>query len=91
MYFISFLVTFFYVFAKAFQQRNVVFDRYIAILPLSFVMAAGEYVIVALIGITTVNHGIEAGIGLIIANGLGGGIGAIGAILLHKKVFNVKT
>lgn len=91
IYVISFFVTFFYVFAKAFQQRNVAFDKYAAILPVSMIMAAGEYIIVAIIGITVVNHGVSEGAGLIVANGFGGGLGAICAIILHKKVFNVKA
>lgn len=88
IYIASFFVTFFYVFAKAFQQRNVTFDRYIAIIPLSFIMATGEYFIVAIIGVTAVNHGVTESAWLILSNGLGGGIGAISAILLHKKVFS---
>lgn len=66
---------------KAFQQRNVAFDSYLAIMPTSFGLALTEVYVIARIA----EVGFEAW--LICALGLGGGAGCLVAMLLHKRFF----
>lgn len=78
-YFTVFAASFGFVFLKAFQQRNVAFDNYAWIFPVSLAMAATEVLVVANIA--------HAGwhIGLVLTIGSGSGLGALGAMLLHKR------
>lgn len=66
---------------RAFQQRNVAFDRYAAVLPTSLCLAVAEVYVIARVA----SSGFHAP--LIVAVGLGSGTGAIFAMWLHKKVF----
>lgn len=76
-----FLAAFAFVFLKAFQQRNVAFDNYIAVLPTSLLMAAVEvYVIV-----NAAQNGYS--LFIVLAVGLGSGLGALAAMLTHKRLF----
>jgi hypothetical protein len=80
----GFLAMLAFVFFKAFQQRNVAFDNYVAVLPTSILMAATEFYVIALI----VKTGYD--ITLVLALGTGAGIGALIAMYLHKRVFGTK-
>lgn len=77
---IGFLLGFFcnitYIGLKAFQQLNVVHDKYLWVLPLSLSMALCETFTTKLI--------IANSFWIFIPLGLGGGIGCILAMLLHK-------
>ena len=75
------LAMFAFVFLKAFQQRNVAFDHYWPVVPTSLLMAATEVYVIAAI----VRNGYH--LPLVLAVGLGSGLGALGAMLLHKRVF----
>lgn len=78
---LMFLAAFAFVFLKAFQQRNVAFDNYVAVLPTSMLMAVVEvYVIV---------KATENGYSLLVvlAVGTGSGLGALAAMLVHKRLF----
>lgn len=70
--------SFLFVFLKAFQQRNVAFDNYIAVIPISIMMASVE--------VFTVTKVAAAGWswGVVLAIGLASGTGAITAMLSHK-------
>lgn len=77
-----FFASFFFVAIKAFQQRNVAFDHYLAIIPTSLIMAVAEAYIIVKIA-TTGYYSIS----LVLSMGLGAGLGALGASILHKKIF----
>jgi hypothetical protein len=74
-----FLTSYLFIFLKAFQQRNVAFDHYIWIMPVSYAMAATEVFIIAEVA----KEG--WGILLILAVGTGSGLGALSAALIHKR------
>lgn len=76
---LAFFSSYIFVFLKAFQQRNVAFDNYFWVIPTSMSMGFVEYVTVFLI----VKMGYN--IPLILGAGLGAGLGALSAMLLHKK------
>ncbi len=75
------LASFLFVFLKAFQQRNVAFDHYIPILPISFAMSATEIYIVSAVVVLGYSWG------LVLCVGAGAGVGALVAMVLHKRVF----
>lgn len=70
-----------FVFLKAFQQRNVAFDHYWPVLPISWCMFSTEaYVIVAV-----ASRGWD--LAFVAAVGTASGIGAMLAMALHKYLF----
>jgi hypothetical protein len=78
---------FVFVFFKAFQQRNVAFMHYGWVMPISFCMSTTEVFAVGIIAVGAVEathwwHMLPYAFCL----GVGGGIGAITAMWLHKKV-----
>lgn len=79
----TYLVLFFsallYVALRAFQQRNVTMDNYGLVVPTSMLMSAVD----AYLMINVVKNGWS--IPLVIAVGLGGGIGCIFAMKFHKR------
>ena len=70
-----------YVFAKAWQQRNVAFDHYWPVLPTSLVMAALEVYVIA----TIVRTGYD--LTLVLSLGSGAGFGAMLAMYTHNYIF----
>ncbi len=73
-----------FVFLKAFQQRNVAFDHYWPVVPISWLMVAAEfYVIVAVVSV-------GYSFALIAAVGISAGVGSMLAMLLHKRIFRRK-
>ena len=75
------LAMFGYVFTKAFQQRNVAFDHYWPVIPTSWIMFAMEAYIV----VTIASRGWD--ILFVGAVGTSAGLGALGAMVLHKHLF----
>ena len=73
--------SFLYVFLKAFQQRNVAFDNYVAIVPISLAMAAFEVFTVAKVAASGWS------VGIVLAIGFASGSGAIAAMLAHRLIF----
>ena len=73
------VASFIFVFLKAFQQRNVAFDNYLPVIPVSLGMASVEVYVIANIA--------QTGWSLysVAAIGLASGSGALVAMLLHKK------
>lgn len=73
--------SFLFVFLKAFQQRNVAFDNFVAVIPVSLLMASVE--------VFTVTKVAAAGwsVGIVLAIGLASGSGAVAAMLLHRRIF----
>ena len=76
---IAFAISVIYIFVKAFQQQNVIHQEYKWVLPTSFVMAACE---VTTIGMVAWHQTYW----MIIPIGLGGGIGCIASMYLHKRM-----
>lgn len=90
---IAFSANVLYIGLRALQQRNVVHENRVAIFPTSMLMAIGDYfnpAIAAWYTVTALNTGDWAmPVGIIIAWGLGGGVGSNLAISFHKR-FNGK-
>ena len=80
VYVLMFGAHFAYVFLKAFQQRNVAFDHYQWVMPVSYGMSAMEVYIIATVAVRGFT------IGSVVALGTAGGLGAIAAMWLHKRV-----
>lgn len=76
---ITFGASFVFIFLKAAQQRNVAFDHYWWIVPTSMLMAVMEVYVIANIA----TRGYSWWLVLVI--GLGSGLGALTAALLHKR------
>lgn len=70
-----------FVFAKAFQQRNVAFGHYAWVMPFSLAMATIEVFVVA----TVARNGFAWA--LVFAMALGGGVGAMVAMYIHERWF----
>lgn len=78
-YLIMFAANFFFILLKAFQQRNVAFDNYVAVLPTSFLMAIVEVYVIA----SVAHQGWS--IPVVVALGFAGGTGALSAMIIHKR------
>ena len=77
---------FLYVFFKALQQKNVAFDHYKWVLPVSYAMAFTEVMVISLIARNAATHGISLDlIWFAIAIGTGGGIGALISMYVHNR------
>lgn len=74
-----------YVMLRALQQRNVAFDNYKWIVPVSYCMACMDVFIVAFVA--------HAGWSFLIvfANGSGAALGALSAMAFHKKFVGRKS
>ena len=81
---LTFLSSFAFVATKAFQQRNVAFDNYVAVIPVSLLMALTEVYVMHNIAV----QGYSAA--LVLSIGFGSGLGALAAMVLHKKMFKRK-
>ena len=82
-----FLANFSYIFLKAFQQKNVMKDNYVLVLPTSFGMAACEYFIMGTIALVAVGDSSwnEAMLN-VLCIGLGGGLGSLIGMVAHNKM-----
>ena len=77
----AFVASFIFVFLKSWQQQNVVYRKYLWILPTSMAMALCEgYVVLQIASAFTA--------GLIVTIGLGSGLGCMAATFLHAKLVN---
>lgn len=85
LFFTLFAVNFAHVGLKAFQQKNVIANQYLAIIPVSYCMAACEVYIVY--SVAKVGFSLPA----VLAIGTGAGMGAITAMLAHNRLFRVKS
>ena len=73
--------SFVFVFLKAFQQRNVAFDHYAAVIPISLIMAAVEVFTVAKVAAEGWS------LGVVVAIGVASGSGSIAAMFIHRHIF----
>lgn len=76
---VLFLVNVLYIFLKAFQQLNVVHDKYLWIAPVSLCMALCE--VISIGAIATYRD-----LWLAVPIGLGGAVGCLVAMCMHKKL-----
>lgn len=78
-------VTYVQVFLRAFQQKNVINNKYKWVTPVSFGMAACEIMIIVVI--------VDSGLHLasVIGMGLGGGTGCMSAMWCHNWLSNRKN
>lgn len=81
-----FLITYVRVAARAFQQRNVVFDNWLWVIPTSYVMGYLELAGLAIGVVDIVNNGYWRIVVLGFASGSGGWLGCYTAIYLHKRL-----
>jgi hypothetical protein len=70
-----------WIFARAFQQRNIAHGHYLPILPMSYAIALLEVFVIA--NIAREGFGME----MVLALGTGGGLGASAAMLLHQRIY----
>jgi len=80
------LCQFVFIFLKSFQQRNVAFDHDAWVAPTSFAMAATEVFVTAQIAYLAVNNGILEAAVAIVPLGIGGALGSLGAMRLHRAL-----
>jgi hypothetical protein len=76
---------FVFVFFKAFQQRNVAFDHYAWIMPISYAMSLTEVIVISFIAIEAVKGWSWELLWFAVSIGTGGGLGAIAAMWFHNK------
>jgi len=88
IYLSAFAVSFLYVFLKATQQLNVVHHKLLWIWPVSLGMGLCEVFLVGSIAITAYNDGWTEMTVLGASLGTGGAVGAILAMILHKRIRN---
>ncbi len=82
---------FIFVFFKAFQQRNVAFNHYGWVLPISYAMSLTEVIVISFIAHEAA-RGLSWNILWYAASiGTGGGLGAIIAMWTHNKLFKEKS
>ena len=83
---------FVFVFFKAFQQRNVAFNHYRWVMPLSYLMSISEIAVIAMVAVTAVDaKSISDMIPMALGVGTGGGIGAMLSMYLHNKLLGDTT
>jgi hypothetical protein len=70
-----------FVFLKAFQQRNVAFDNYIAVMPVSYLMAMAEVYVIGSVAVSGWHFP------LVSAIGVGAGLGCMAAMYIHHHIF----
>lgn len=75
-YLIAFIVSFVYIYLKAWQQINVIHQKYINVLPVSLMMALCEVSIIALV--------VRDSLWMFIPIGLGGGLGCMLSMKINK-------
>ena len=82
---------FFSVFAKAFQQRNVAFVNYKALIPMSYVLAIADVTVFGLIAlkVTEVDSMMDMAL-MAFCIGTGGATGSVCATYIHHKYFTKK-
>lgn len=81
LYFAIAAASFAYVFLKAFQQRSVVDNNYLTIVPVSLGMTTMEIFVIAQVAIEGWDWGI------VVSRGFSAGIGALAAMHLHNRIY----
>ena len=82
------MANFLFIFLKAFQQRNVAFLHYWWVVPTSMTMAVVEVGVIGWVAIQATQTAKFLDLWpLILAVGLGGGLGAVASMYIHKRIF----
>ena len=84
MIFLIFCSSFIFIFLKSWQQQNVTRQQYKWIIPTSMAMAFVELYVIA----TAAKNGWD--FLLVLAIGLGSGLGSLTATLIHSRMFKTK-
>lgn len=86
-YLVTFLANFFNIFFRAMNQQNVVGGHYLAVFPTSFVLAILEACVYGNLAVGVVSYGILslATVYLVIALALGGSLGCVSAMYVHRR------
>jgi hypothetical protein len=69
-----------FVFLKAFQQKNVAFNHYWSVVPLSYLMAAAEVYIIASVAAAGFDPW------LVLSVGSGAGVGSLTGMWVHTRI-----
>ena len=72
--------------ARAFQQKNVMHDQFLAVVPISYIMAVMEIGFIGISAVTVIEDGYSSIIPAAFAYGTGGWLGTWSAIWLHKRL-----
>lgn len=80
LYLTAFCVSFVFVGLKSLQQLNVVQGRYLAVMPVSMLLAVAEVTIIASV--------VKSSLIIALPIGLGGGLGCCTAIFLNRRFTN---
>jgi Na+/H+ antiporter NhaA len=85
------IANFVFIFLKAFQQRNVAFMHYMWVVPTSLLMGIVEVGVVGAVAIKATASSSYLDLWpMIVAIGIGGGLGAVASMFIHKKIFKEK-
>jgi hypothetical protein len=84
IYLVAFLLSFTFVFLRAFQQQNVQYKRKALVMPVSYGMACTEMFNTGLFVTTFIDQGMGAAFILALIIGTGGGIGCIISMSCHE-------
>ena len=82
---------FVFVFFKAFQQRNVSWLKYLSVMPISYLMAFSEVIVISTVAYTGAQlfpFSVDAMINILpmmFAIGTGSGLGAMAGMWLHHR------
>ena len=74
-----------FVFFKAFQQKNVAFDHYKWVMPISYAMSATEVLVISLIAVEAAQGLSWDLVWFALSIGTGGGLGALAAMRFHNR------
>lgn len=78
----AFAATGLFVFTKAFQQLNIHYDKYLLVWPFSVLLSIFEAGVIVYL-YDAVKEGSPL---VVLSSGIGGGLGSIIAMLLHKRI-----
>lgn len=73
------MVNYLYIAMKAFQQLNVVHEKYAWVFPVSMTLAACEFITIGIVAKSTDWT-------LAIAMGIGAGLGSLTSMVVHKRL-----
>ena len=79
-------VSFVKVAARAFQQKNVIHNKYLSVVPTSYLMAFTEIVVLSLSTMQIIEHGWLQSVPVALAYGTGAWTGCWLAMWLHDKL-----
>jgi hypothetical protein len=88
LYILSFILSFFSIFFKSFAQQNVQYRRKKMIIPTSLILAYMELFTIGLFVNNFMTESLKSSIMLALLIGIGGGLGSIVSLDVHKWLSN---